>query len=351
MALDMEKLHAFVGKVVGDLGAVAHAATVVIGDQLGLYKALAKEPMTAEALAKQTGTDARYVREWASAQAASGYAQYDPANGKFSLNEEQALALAVDDSPAAVAGGFQVGMAAFLAIPKLVEAFKTGQGLGWHEHHPCLFTGTARFFRAGYSANLVPSWIPALKGMEARLTAGASVADVGCGHGSSTILMAQSFPKSRFVGFDYHEGSIIAARDAAAKAGLADRVHFQVAKAKDFPGQDYDLVTFFDCLHDLGDPVGAAAHVHQSLKADGAWMIVEPFANDALEDNLNPVGRVFYSASTCLCTPASRSQEVGLCLGAQAGERRLREVVSKGGFTQFRRANETPFNLIFEANP
>ncbi len=351
MALDMEKLHAFVGKVVGDLGAVTHAATVVIGDQLGLYKALATAPMTAEALAERTGTDARYVREWASAQAASGYAQYDPANGKFSLNEEQAMALAVDDSPAAVAGGFQVGMATFLAVPKLVEAFKTGQGLGWHEHHPCLFTGTARFFRAGYSANLVPSWIPALNGMEARLAAGGSVADVGCGYGTSTILMAQAFPKSRFVGFDYHEGSIIAARDAAAKAGMADRVRFEVAKAKDFPGKGYDLVTFFDCLHDLGDPIGAATHVRQSLKPDGAWMIVEPFANDALEDNLNPVGRVFYSASTCLCTPASRSQEVGLCLGAQAGERRLREVVNKGGFTRFRRASETPFNLIFEANP
>ncbi len=349
MAIDEAKLNEFMGNFVRDMGAVAHASTVVIGDQLGLYKALAERPMTAAELAAATDCDTRYVLEWLSAQAASGYAQYDAATQQFSLSEEQALALAVEGSPAFIPGAFQVGSAMFAAIPKLIEAFRSGAGLGWHEQHTALFAGTERFFRPGYTANLVSSWIPALEGMEAKLQAGAKVADVGCGHGASTVILAQAYPESRFHGYDYHEPSIRHARDAAAKAGVADRVSFDVARAQDFPGQDFDMVAVFDCLHDMGDPVSAARHVKQALKPDGTWLIVEPFANDALEDNLNPVGRIFYSASTCVCTPASRSQEVGLCLGAQAGEGRLRSVVGQGGFTHFRRATETPFNLVFEA--
>ena len=351
MALDEAKLQEFMMKFVGDMGAVAHASTIVIGDQLGLYKALAKHPMTAEELASATGTDARYVLEWASAQAASGYANYDSATQKFSLSEEQAFALAMEGSPAFIPGGFQIAAAMFAAIPKLIEAFRTGAGLGWHEQHPALFAGTERFFRPGYTANLVGSWLPALDGVVGKLESGARVADVGCGHGASTIIMAQAFPKSHFVGYDYHEPSVSYARDAAAKAGVGERVKFEVAKAQDFAGGDFDLVAMFDCLHDMGDPVGAAKHVRQALKPDGTWMLVEPMANDRLEDNLNPVGRIFYSASTCICTPASRSQEIGLCLGAQAGEARLRAVTAKGGFSRMRRATETPFNLILEVRP
>lgn len=351
MAIDEAKLNEFMGNFVRDMGAVAHASTIVVGDQLGLYKALAERPMTAAELAARTKCDARYVLEWLSAQAASGYAQYDAATQKFSLSEEQALALAVEGSPAFIPGAFQAAMAMFAAVPKLVEAFRSGAGVGWHEQHPALFVGTERFFRPGYVANLVSSWIPALEGMDARLKAGAKVADVGCGHGASTIIMAQAYPKSRFHGYDYHEPSIRHARDAAVKAGVADRVSFDVARAQDFPGKDYDMVAVFDCLHDMGDPVGASRHVKQALKPDGTWLIVEPFANDALEDNLNPVGRIFYSASTCICTPASRSQEVSLCLGAQAGEGRLRAVVHKGGFEHFRRATQTPFNIVLEARP
>ena len=349
MAINEAKLNEFMGNFVRDMGAVAHASTIVIGDQLGLYKALAENPMTAGVLAAKTGCDARYVLEWLSAQAASGYAQYDAATQQFSLSEEQALALAVEGSPAFIPGAFQIAIAMFAAVPKLIEAFKSGAGLGWHEQHAALFTGTERFFRPGYAANLVGSWIPALEGVEPKLKAGARVADVGCGHGASTIIMAQAYPNSHFIGFDYHAPSINYAREAAAKAGVADRVTFDVARAQDFPGNGFDLVAVFDCLHDMGDPVGASKHVRQALKPDGTWLIVEPFANDRLEDNLNPIGRIFYSASTCICTPASRSQEVGLCLGAQAGEGRLRSVVGKGGFSHFRRATETPFNLIFEA--
>ena len=351
MALDESKLNDFMGKFVHDLGAVMHAATVVVGDQLGLYKALAAGPASADDLAGRTETDPRYLREWLSCQAASGYVQYDAASDSFSLSEEQAFALAVEGSPAFIPGAFQIAVAQFKAIPKMTQAFRTGLGLGWHEHDVALFHGTERFFRPGYAANLVASWIPALDGVEARLKAGASVADVGCGHGASTLIMAQAYPASQFVGFDYHEPSIAHAREAARCAGLGDRVRFEIASAKTYPGSDYDLVTMFDCLHDMGDPVGASAHVRQSLRTDGSWMIVEPFANDRLEDNLNPVGRIFYAASTFICTPASRSQEVGRCLGAQAGEQRLREVVSSGGFSSFRRAAQTPFNLVLEARP
>jgi SAM-dependent methyltransferase len=349
MAIDESKLNEFMGKFVGDLGAVMHAATIVVGDALGLYKALAEKPATAEALAKRTDTDPRYLREWLSAQAASGYVQYDSKTQTFSLSEEQAFALAMEGSPAFIPGAFQIAVAQFKAIPKMTQALKTGVGLGWHEHDAALFHGTERFFRPGYAANLVSQWLPALEGVESKLRAGARVADVGCGHGASTIIMAQAYPESQFIGYDYHEPSIVHARESAKKAGLGDRARFEVASAKSFPGTGYDLVTVFDCLHDMGDPVGAAAHVRQCLKEDGSWMIVEPFANDQLEDNLNPIGRIYYSASTFICTPASRSQEVGACLGAQAGERRLRKVVSEGGFSKFRRAAETPFNLIFEA--
>ena len=308
-------------------------------------------PQTSAELAKRTGTAERYVREWLSAQAAGGYVTYDAAAGKFHLSEEQAFAVADDNSPAFMPGAFQVALAAIRAEESLAEKFKTGEGLGWHEHHADLFVGTERFFRPGYAANLIAAWIPSLEGVDAKLKSGARVADVGCGLGASTILMAKSYPRSEFSGFDYHDKSIEGARDTAKREGLADRVTFEVAKAKDFPGRDYDFVAVFDCLHDMGDPVGAATHVRRSLRNDATWMIVEPFANDELKDNLNPVGRVYYSFSTLLCTPCSRSQEVGLCLGAQSGEARIRDVVTSAGFSRFRRATETPFNIVYEARP
>lgn len=351
MAIDEATLNAFMGKFVGDLGAVMHAATVVAGDKLGLYKALAKAPQSAESLASATETDPRYVREWLAAQAASGYVAYDSVTERFSMSEEQAFALAVEGSPAFVPGAFEIAVAQFRAIPKMISAFRTGLGVGWHEHDSSLFHGTERFFRPGYAANLVSKWIPALKGMQVRLERGARVADIGCGHGASTLIMAQAFPASTFIGYDYHEESIRHAREAAREQGLDRRVRFEVASAKEFPDRDLDLVAMFDCLHDMGDPVGASQHVRRSLRPDGSWLIVEPFANDQLQDNLNPVGRIFYSASTFICTPASRSQEVGLCLGAQAGEARMRNVVTQGGFSRFRRATQTPFNLVFEARP
>jgi len=348
--LDEAKVGEFVGRVVGELGATLNAALVVIGDELGLYKALdGAGPVTPGELAERTGTSERYVREWLNAQAAGGYVTYHAEAGRYSLTPEQAFALADPDSPAYLPGAFQLVTSAVKSEPRIAEAFRTGAGFGWHEHDHGLFEGTERFFRPNYVGNLVSSWIPALTGMEEKLGRGARVADVGCGHGASTILMAQAFPKSTFVGFDYHGPSIEAARKAAARAGVSGRVTFEQAPAKAYPGRDYDLVAFFDCLHDMGDPVGAATHVLRSLAADGTWMVVEPFAGDRVEDNLNPVGRVYYSASTLICTPASRAQEVGLALGAQAGEARLRDVATRGGFTRFRRAAETPFNLVFEA--
>jgi SAM-dependent methyltransferase len=350
--IDEGKLDEFMGRFVGDLGAAISAALVVIGDRLGLYRAMADgRPVSPEELAEQTGTDPRYVREWLSNQAAGGYVAYDAENGQFSLTPEQSFALAQEGSPAFVPGAFQLATALIKDEPKITEAFRSGAGVGWHEHHHDLFAGTERFFRPGYSANLVASWIPALEGVPAKLEAGAVVADVGCGHGASTLIMARAYPGSEFVGFDYHEGSIEHARRAAAEAGVGDRVSFEVASAKSYPGDGYDLVAMFDCLHDMGDPVGAAAHVLETLAPDGTWMIVEPNAGDRLEENLNPVGRVFYGASTLVCTPASRDQEVGLALGAQAGEARLREVVTAGGFGRFRRAAETPFNIVLEARP
>ena len=351
MALDMDKLNAFIGKFVTDLGASVHTGMVVIGERLGLYKALAARPLTSSELATLTKTDERYVREWLASQAAGGYVTYEEKGEKFSLTEEQAFALANEDSPAYIPGAFELAMGSLAAVPRIIESFRTGAGMGWHEHDDAVFHGCEKFFRPGYAANLVSSWIPALHEVKAKLEVGARVADVGCGKGASTILMAQAFPKSQFFGFDYHDKSIEAARDSARRAEVADRVTFQKAAAKDYPGNDYDFVAVFDCLHDMGDPVGAATHVKRSLRADGTWMIVEPFANDSLQDNLNPVGRVYYSFSTLLCTPCSRSQEVGLCLGAQSGEARIREVVTAAGFSRFRRATETPFNLVYEARP
>ena len=352
MAINQDKLHEFLGKAIVDFGATFNAALIRIGDKLGLYKALVSGgPQSPAELAKRTGTAERYVREWLSAQAAGGYVTYDSSNGKFHLSEEQAFAMADESSPVFLPGAFQCALAAVKAEEKLTERFKTGEGIGWHEHHHELFVGTERFFRPGYAANLISAWIPALTGVAEKLKNGARVADVGCGLGASTILMAKSYPKSEFTGFDYHDKSIETARQRAKDAGVGDRIRFEVAKAKDYPGKDYDFVTFFDCLHDMGDPAGASAHVHSTLKKDGTWMIVEPAAGDKLEDNLNPIGRAFYGASTLICTPASLSQEVGLALGAQAGEKRLREVVTSGGFSHFRRATQTPFNLIFEARP
>jgi len=349
--LDMNKLNAFIGQFVTDLGAAVHAGMVVIGEKLGLYKALAGEPLSSAQLAAKTKTDERYLREWLASRAAGGYITYNERTGKFSLSEEQAFTLVNEDSPAYLPGAFELALGSLAAVPRITESFHTGDGMGWHEHVEGVFHGCEKFFRPGYAANLVSAWIPALRDVEAKLKAGARVADVGCGKGASTILMAQAFPKSQFFGFDYHDKSIEAARESARRNGVADRVTFNVIRAKEFPGRNYDLVTVFDCLHDMGDPVGAAAHVQQSLAKDGTWMIVEPFANDQLKDNLNPVGRVYYGFSTLLCTPCSRSQEVGLCLGAQAGEARIREVVTAAGFKRFRRATETPFNIVYEARP
>ena len=350
MAIDEAKLNAFMGKAVGDIGAALSAALVVIGDKLGLYKALAESAATPGELAKRTGTVERYVREWLNNQAAGGYVTYHPPTGRYSLPEEQALALAVEGSPAFVPGAFQVIAACFAAQERIADCFRSGKGMEWGEHHACLFEGTERFFRPGYAANLVSSWLPALEGVVAKLRKGASVADVGCGLGASTILMAQAFPEAKFVGFDSHEGSIRAARERARAAGVDGRVRFEVARATDYPGKGYDLVAHFDCLHDMADPIGAARHVRETLAPGGAWMIVEPFAGDRVEENLNPVGRVFYGASTMLCVPTSLAGQ-GPALGAQAGEARLREVVQAAGFRAFRRATETPFNLIFEASP
>ena len=351
MALDMDKLNAFVGKFVVDLGAAVHAGMVVIGERLGLYKALASHPMTSSELAAKTATDERYVREWLSSQAAGGYVTYDENTNQFSLSEEQAFTLANEDSPAYLPGAFQLALGSLAAVPRIADSFRSGAGMGWGEHDEAVFHGCEKFFRPGYAANLVSLWIPALHGVKEKLESGARVADVGCGKGASTILMAKAFPKSRFFGFDYHDKSIEAARETAKREGVANRVTFEVASAKQYPGKDYDFVAVFDCLHDMGDPVGAAAHVRASLEKDGTWMVVEPFANDELKDNLNPVGRVYYSFSTLLCTPCSRSQEVALCLGAQSGEARIRDVITKGGFSRFRRATETPFNLVYEARP
>jgi SAM-dependent methyltransferase len=348
-AFDEARLMEFLGKMVGEMGAAMSALMVNIGDQLGLYRAMdGAGPLTSEELAERTGTHERYVREWLSNQAAGGFVTYDPATRRFTLPPEQAMAFANEDSPACLLGGFQILASIYRDEAKFIEAFRTGKGVGWHEHDPELFTGTERFFRPGYNANLVSAWIPALEGVEAKLKAGAKVADVGCGLGASTILMARTYPNSSFIGFDYHAPSIDLARQRAADAGIDGRVTFEVAAAKEYTGTGYDLVAFFDCLHDMGDPVGAARHVRESLAPDGSFMLVEPLAADRLEDNLNPVGRLYYGASTVVCTPASLAQEVGLGLGAQAGEARLREVLTQAGFTRIQRVTETPFNMVLQ---
>lgn len=350
--IDEDKLHALLGRAVVDFGAVSIAPLVLIGDRLGLYRALDNDgPMTSAELAAQTGTHERYVREWLNAQAASGYVRYTPESGRYELTPEQALMFADEGGPAFVIGGFQTALAAGRIADKLTEAFRSGEGIGWHEHDHALFHGIERFFRSSYAGNLVQAWIPALEGVEAKLRAGARVADIGCGHGASTILMARAFPASSFIGFDYHAQSIMAASSRAREAGVADRCRFEVGTAKDFPGRDYDLVTVFDALHDMGDPAGAARHVFSTLAPGGSWMIVEPYAGDRVEENLNPIGRAYYAASTLICTPCSLAQDVGLALGAQAGEARMRSIVTGAGFTRFRRATHTPFNMIFEARP
>lgn len=352
MPVDQDKLNQFLGKFVADAGASIHGPTVLIGEQLGLYRAIAASgPITSSELAKKTGTNERMIREWLAGQAASGYVNYNSSTGKYSMTPEQEFTLVNEDSPAYIPGIFYSIASIYKDQRKIADAYKTGKGLGWHEHHNDLFIGTNKFFRPGYLANLVSAWLPSLEGAVPKLKAGAQVADVGCGLGASTIIMAKAFPKSKFVGYDYHLESIEWARNAAITEGVTENADFEQAYAKNYPGKDYDLVTFFDCLHDMGDPAGAAKHVYSSLKHDGTWMIVEPYAHERIEENLNPVGRVFYNASATICVPASISQEVGLGLGAQVGDSKLREVVTSGGFTRFRRATETPFNRVFEARP
>jgi SAM-dependent methyltransferase len=350
--VDGERLMQFVFRAVDEVGATLNAALVVMGDKLGLYRALAgTDGLTPAELAERTGTVERYVREWLNAQAAGGFVSYEPDGDRYALPPEQTVALTDPDSPAYLPGFFQIALGSVIDSPRIAEAARTGGGVGWHEHVHDVHEGCERFFRPGYNAHLVAEWLPALDGVVDRLEQGGLVADVGCGHGASTILMARAFPCSAFLGADYHEGSIETARRRAEQAGVADRVRFEVAPATDYGGTGYDLVTMFDCLHDMGDPVGAARHVRSTLNRDGTWMIVEPAAGDRVEDNLNPVGRAYYAFSTLLCTPASLSQEVGLALGAQAGEAKIREVVHTAGFTRFRRVAETPFNFVFEARP
>ncbi|MEA2315147.1 MAG: hypothetical protein QOI03_1839 [Solirubrobacteraceae bacterium] len=348
--IDEAKLEQFMGQAVTDMSAAMSAPLMVLGLKLGLYKAMAGAgPLTSAKVAERAGCDERHVREWLGNQVAGGYITHDPDSDTYELPPEQAMALADESSPAYLGGAFEVMASIWADEDKLLETFRTGRGLGWHEHDHRLFHGTERFFRPGYQAHLVPEWIPALEGVEDKLRSGAKVADVGCGHGASTIIMAEAFPQSRFVGFDYHDESIKRARELAAEAGVGDRTEFEVARAQDFPGDGYDMICNFDCLHDMGDPVGAARHTAQALAQDGSYMIVEPISGDSLEENVNPVGRMFYAASSVICTPASKAQEVGLALGAQAGERRLTEVLNEAGFSRVRRATETPFNMILEA--
>jgi SAM-dependent methyltransferase len=348
--IDPDKLNALLEQAVQDMGAAMHAPLIVIGDKLGLYRAMGDgTPVTPAQLAERTGTAERYIREWLNANAAGHFVEYDAANGTYFMNPEQALALALDDTPVHLPGFYHMLASLMKDEEKITQIYRTGEGMGWHEHEKGLFEGCERFFRPTYLANLVSSWIPALEGVEAKLKAGARVADIGCGHGASTLLMAKAYPKSQFVGFDYHAPSIETARKKAQAAEVSDRVTFQVAPSKEFPGTDYDLVAFFDCLHDMGDPAGAAGHVRKSLAPGGTWMIVEPFAHDEIAANLNPIGRIMYSASASVCVPCSLSQEVALGLGAQAGPANIEKVVRSGGFTYFHKAAETPFNMVFEA--
>jgi len=350
--MDETRLHTLIGQMLGDLGGAASIAMVRIGDALGLYRALHEHgSMTCEELAKIAAVNARYLREWLSHQSASNYLMYEPASGKFTLTAEQAMLFAIENSPVYMLGAFDLMASLLEAQPKVQRAFKTGGGVEWGDFGGCMFCAVARFFRPGYHNNLVPSWLPALEGVVDKLNQGAAVADVGCGHGWSAVLMAKAFPNSKFVGYDFHPSSIAQAREHAQAHGVSDNASFEVATAKDFNGGGFDLVTCFDCLHDMGDPAGAAAHIRRSLKPDGTWMVVEPLAGDRLEDNLNPVGRLYYAGSTMICVPTSLSQEVGAALGAQAGEVTLRNVITEGGFRTVRRATETPFNIILEARP
>jgi SAM-dependent methyltransferase len=350
MSIDEEKLNAFLGKAVGDLGAAFSAVLVLLGDELGLYKALAKASLTPEELAEQTGTNERYVREWLGNQAAGGYVDFDAASGTYRLNEVQALCLADPGGPVDLPGAYEIGRALFHTYPRVRDNFRSGAGMEWGEHHPCLFHGTERFFRAGYNAHLIGEWLPALDGVVAKLGRGGKVADIGCGHGASTVLMAAAFPTTQFVGYDYHAPSIDVARERAKVAGVKN-AHFEQADATSYKGRDFDLIAFFDCLHDMADPDGAARHAKQALKDDGTCMVVEPFAGDSTAENLNPVGRVYYAASSMICVPVSLARH-GPALGAQAGEARLRKVlVDAGGFSQMRRAAQTPFNIVLEARP
>ncbi len=351
MAIDEGKLNEFLGKFVGDLGATVAAGNVVVGHRLGLYGALAGGPATADELAARTETDPRYVAEWLRGQAAGGYVEYDAATDTYSMTEEQVFALANPDGGVYMPGAFVLALGALQAESEITERFRSGAGFGWHEHAENVFVGCEQFFRPGYVANLVPSWIPALDGVEAKLRSGAKVADVGCGLGASTVLLAKEFPNSTITGSDYHGHSIELARKRAAEAGVADRASFEVASAAAFAGTGYDLVTTFDCLHDMGDPLAAAKHVRSALGPDGTWLIVEPAAGDTVADNMNPVGRIYYNFSTLLCVPSAMSQTGGYALGAQAGEAAIRRVVTDAGFTRFRRATETPFNIVYEARP
>jgi ubiquinone/menaquinone biosynthesis C-methylase UbiE len=351
MGIDQDRLNEFLHKFVGDLGATMAAGNVLVGDRLGLYRTLAEKPMLPHELAERTGTAARYVDEWLRGQAAGGYVEYDPKAGTYSLTPEQAFALTDPDGAVFAPGAFELAVAALKSEQKVTDAFRTGAGVAWHEHDSGVFSGCERFFRPGYSANLVTSWLPALDGVEAKLATGARVADVGCGHGASTTLMARAYPQSTFTGSDYHEESITQARKGAADAGLTGRVSFDVASAQTFDGGPYDLVTTFDCLHDMGDPIGAARHIRDALAADGTWMVVEPAAGNSIADNLNPVGRVYYSFSTFLCVPNALSQAGGYSLGAQAGEESMRRLATDVGYTRFRRAAETPFNIVYEIRP
>jgi SAM-dependent methyltransferase len=350
--VDSEKLMQFVFRAVDEVGATLNAALVVLGDKLGYYRALAERgPSTPAQLAEYTGTAAPYAREWLNAQAAGNYVEYDPETGKYTLPPEHVIALTDENSPAFLPGFFQIALGTVHDTDDILAAARSGAGVGWHEHGSDVHLGCERFFRPSYHANLVESWLPALDGVVDKLTRGASAADVGCGHGASTILMAQAFPRSTFTGWDYHPESIATARERAAEAGVADRVRFEVASAQEFTGGPYDLVTMFDCLHDMGDPVGAARHVRQAIAPDGTWMIVEPMAGDRVEDNLNPIGRAYYGFSTLLCTPSSLAQDVGLALGTQAGPSRIHDVTTAGGFTRFQRVADTPFNQVLEARP
>ncbi len=349
--IDMDVLMAFVGQVVGDLGATISAGNVLLGEKLGLYRALADHPTDAAGLAGATGTDERYVEEWLRGQAAGGYVEYDAPSSTYSMTPEKAFALTDPDGPVFLPGAFELALGALKSRPQIEEAFRSGTGYGWHQHDTEVFSGCERFFRPGYLMSLLPEWIPALEGVQDKLERGAQVLDLGCGHGASTLLMAGAFPNSRFTGLDYHQGSIEAARERASQAGLEERTSFEVTGAGSVEARGLDLVTTFDCLHDMGDPVGAASRIRSSLATDGTWMIVEPAAGDTVESNLNPVGRVYYNFSTFLCVPNALSQTGGYALGAQAGEAAIRQVVTDAGFTRFRRVAQTPFNLVYEARP